>query len=83
MALIEEFIVVVIYEGTGLTLREIPKSQRALVGNTASSDHPAEHPAQSQGGAREIAKGIAKTIIGTLVTAAVLKNEEKDVEMQG
>jgi hypothetical protein len=83
MALIEEFIVVVIYEGTGLTLREIPKSQHALVGNTSSSDHPAEYPAQSKGGAMEIAKRIAKkTIIGTLVTA-VLKKEDRDVEMEG
>jgi len=78
MALIEEFIVVVIYEGTGLSLREIPKSQHALVGNTTSSDHPGEHPAQSQGSAREIAKRIAKkTIIGTLVTAALVKNEDR------
>ena len=92
VALIEEFIVVVVYEVIGLTLRQVPKEQHVeatqQVRNVEGAQFPSQRiPAQQQrrsGGAGNKALNIAKkTIIGRIVMAFVPDNSnDRDLEMQ-
>jgi len=86
VALIEEFIVVVIYESVGLTLRQVPKNQHVqgyaheaqpLPGTPSSGAQYRQQPVQGNRALR-IAK---KTIIGRIVMAFIPKGRDSDVEM--
>ncbi|RDW94675.1 hypothetical protein BP5796_00438 [Coleophoma crateriformis] len=84
VALIEEFIIVVIYEAVGVTLPKVPKLQPRQGQPLSSSDGTASRPStRRHGGADNIALRIAKrTIVGRLVTAAMDSHHSKnDIEM--
>lgn len=91
VALIEEFIIVVIFEVVGLTLRKQVKEQRVegtrQVDSSSSSDPMYVQPGeQKKGGAGNMVLNIAKkTIIGRVVMAIAGsrgRSQERDVEMQ-
>lgn len=68
VALLEEFIVVIIYEGIGVTLPKVPKP---LPDSTTTS--------QSQGGGGNVVVRVLKrTVIGKAVTYAMEKHQSKD-----
>ena len=84
VALIEEFIIVILFEGVGLTLSKIPKDDipegAAIVRDANGVDYAPLPPKQQQSGAGQTAKNILKkTIIGRIVTSFTDSN---DVEMQ-
>ncbi|KAL3423192.1 hypothetical protein PVAG01_04939 [Phlyctema vagabunda] len=89
VALLEEFVVVVVYELVGLTLQSIPKDRRAPTGqhHPVRSVDSAEYatPTPSRDGAGAAGKGVSiaqKTIIGRLVTRALdSRRASSDVEM--
>lgn len=89
VALIEEFIVVVVYEGTGLTLHQVPKPQFAegyaadaqqISSSTSSHEQAPKSRAQNAG---NMALKVAKmTIIGRLISAFMPDKKGREVEMQ-
>lgn len=83
VALIEEFIVVIIFEVMGLTLQKAVKEEHVEAAtHYQSGDSDMPMPAQKKSGGDNTALRIAKkTIIGRVVMAA-LPNKEKEVEMQ-
>lgn len=92
MALIEEFIVVAVYEGTGLALKKVPKEQhfegtQQIPSRNSAAPIQNQHagasrvPAQKPKKQENIFLKVAKfTIIGRLVTAA-MPSKDADVEM--
>ncbi|CZR57326.1 uncharacterized protein PAC_07215 [Phialocephala subalpina] len=91
VALIEEFIIVVIFEAVGLTLRKQVKGQHVQatrqIDSSNSSDpmQPSDSSEPKKGGAGNMALNIAKkTIIGRIVMgiAGSRKGGDRDVEMQ-
>ncbi|KAF8852290.1 hypothetical protein BDZ45DRAFT_678465 [Acephala macrosclerotiorum] len=92
VALIEEFIIVVIFEIVGLTLRKQVKEQHVeatrQIASSNSSDPMYVQPGeQKKNGAGNVALNIAKkTIIGRVVMGiagiAGSRGEDRDVEMQ-
>jgi hypothetical protein len=83
VALLMEFIIIIIFEVTGLTLRRQVKEQHIEVAreiDSSNSSEPIQPKKKSAGGvALNIAK---KTIIGHMVMALVRGRGERDVEMQ-
>jgi hypothetical protein len=86
VALIEEFIVVLVYEGFGLTLHQVQKEQH-VEGNFAghqpvpstSSSQAQYRPAQPK---ENVVLGIAKkTIIGRIVMSLIPSKKEEDVQL--
>jgi len=86
VALIEEMIVMVIYEGVGLTLKKISKAQLGHTQQVPNSSTGGYQSGQSGGrgaGAAEMAKNFAKrTIIGRIITSVASRHGNSDVEMQ-
>ena len=85
VALIEELIVVLLFEGVGLTLSQIPKDdilEGAPVVRDANGVEYAPVPPKQQpsGAGGKVLKVLKMTIIGRIVMAFVPSN--KDVEMQ-
>jgi hypothetical protein len=93
MALFEEFLIVAIYEGTGLTLKKVLPKEPHYEATEHTSSHGSAAPIQNQyAGAGQASLGqpkkenaflkVAKfTIIGRLVMAA-MPSKNQDVEMQ-
>jgi hypothetical protein len=95
VALIEEFIVVVLYEATGLTLHKVQSIPVGTqqISSPEDAEYAPQHPPQQQaqfvsqqnkaGGSGNKALNIAKrTIIGRIVMSFVPENSNRDVEMQ-
>jgi hypothetical protein len=82
MALIEELIIVIIFEAAGLTLRRQERLERAAQTDGSSSSDPIQPKKKKSAG--QIALGLAKaTIFGHLVMLFVKKDRgERDTEMQ-
>jgi hypothetical protein len=93
VALIEEFVVMAVYEGTGLTLKKVPKEEHFEATQQICS-HDSAAPVQGQHTDGRVPRQqkqqmpenkflkIAKyTIIGRIVMA-LIPNKDKDVEMQ-
>jgi hypothetical protein len=82
VALLEELVVVIIYEGVGLTLRKLPKAQASMPVSSRDSSEP------MQGGQPKKENTALKifkyTIIGRIVFAFIpdKKSKDRDVEMQ-
>jgi hypothetical protein len=82
VALLEELVVVIIYEGVGLTLRKLPKAQASMPVSSRDSSEP------MQGGQPKkdnMALRIFKhTIFGRIIFAFIpdKKSNDRDVEMQ-
>ena len=91
VALIEEFIVVALYEGTGLTLKKVPKEVHFEATQQIPSHDSATPVQQQYAGAGQAPREqkpenkflkIAKyTIIGRIVTS-LIPSKDRDVEMQ-
>jgi hypothetical protein len=89
VALIEEFIVVLIFEGTGLTLKKVVHEEhvegaRIIPSSDSNSNTyaaPQQQRQQKSGAGNKVLKALQYTIIGRIVMAFI-PNKEKDVEMQ-
>lgn len=84
VALIEEFIVVIIFEGTGLTLKKVVREEPvegARIIPSSDSDYAGTQQRQRQSGGNKVLKVLQYTIIGRVIMAFI-PNKEKDVEMQ-
>jgi uncharacterized membrane protein len=88
VALIEEFLVVVCFEGTGLTLEKVVKEEHAegarIIPSSDSNSYTAtqQRPQQGQKGVGgKIMTVLSYTIIGRILTS-MMGNREKDIEMQ-
>jgi len=90
VALIEELVVVLIFESVGLTLSKVVKEEQLegarIIPSSDSADYPPRQQQQQQqktGGAGNTALNIAKkTIIGRIVMKIVGGEQDQDVEMQ-
>jgi hypothetical protein len=87
MALIEELIVVVVYEGTGLTLQRVPKQtqfeearQLPSQDSEAAVHGAAQAPSQKKT-ENKFMKVAKYTIIGRIVYS-LMGNKDRDIEMQ-
>jgi len=88
VALIEEFLVVVCFEGTGLTLKRVVREEHVegarIIPSSDSNTYSAPQQPQrqqKQGAGSKVMKILSYTIIGRIITAMV-GDREKDVEMQ-
>lgn len=89
VALVEEFIVVIIYLGVGLTLHQIPKNSHVeiyaddqQIPSTSTSQQQQYQQQPRKGGAGNTALKIAKkTIIGRVVMALIPDKKDQDVQM--
>jgi hypothetical protein len=83
MALIEELIIIIIFEVAGLTLRQVKEEHLDRAGqiDSSNSSDPIQPKKKSAG---QIALGLAKkTIFGHIVMLLVKKDRgERDMEMQ-
>jgi hypothetical protein len=83
MALIEEFIIVVIFEVAGLTLRKQSEEHHEVRGQIDGSNSLDAIPPKKKKSAGEIALGFAKAaIFGHIVMAFSRSRRVRDVEMQ-
>jgi hypothetical protein len=84
MALIEELIIVIIFEIAGLSLRKQVKRQHVDVARHIDSSNSLEpiQPKKKKGAGGIVLSILKKTIIGHLVMAIVGNRSERDVEMQ-
>ncbi|KAH8801681.1 hypothetical protein F5884DRAFT_524141 [Xylogone sp. PMI_703] len=92
MAILEEFIVVLIYEGTGLTLKKLDKDERIPPSGThlhsqVPSNTSGETPLQQQRrkeARREnpVLKIAKKTIIGRIIVSLVGSRRDENYEME-
>jgi hypothetical protein len=88
VALIEEFIIVLLFEGTGLTLRKVVKEEHvegariipSSDSNTYSAPQQRQQP-QNRGSDNKVLKALQYTIIGRIVMKFIPSNEN-DLEMQ-
>jgi hypothetical protein len=90
VALIEEFLIVACFEGTGLTLKKVVQEEHVegarMVPSSDSNIYTEtqQQPQQQQqqrGVGSKIMAVLSYTIIGRIITS-MMKNKEKDVEMQ-
>jgi hypothetical protein len=89
VALIEEFIIVVVYEGIGLTLQQVPKEQHVesyAAGHqqipSSSSSHVPQPKSRAQNAGNTALKIAKMTIIGRLISIMIPDKKNRDVEMQ-
>jgi hypothetical protein len=88
VALIEEFLVVVCFEATGLTLKRVVREEhvqgaRIIPSSDSNAYSAPQQPQrqQKQGAGGKILKVLSYTIIGRIIVS-IIGNKEKDVEMQ-
>jgi len=85
VALIEEFIIVIIFEGTGLTLKVIKEEHvegARIIPSSDSNSYSAPQQRQQRGGVGSgVMKVLKYTIIGRIISS-MMGEKEKDVEMQ-
>jgi hypothetical protein len=87
VALIEELIVVLVFEGVGLTLHQVPKEQHVeathqVQDNVEGAQYPARQQNQSGGSGNKVLNIAKKTIIGRILMSFVPDNSNRDLEMQ-
>jgi len=82
VALIEEFVVIIIYESVGLTLHKVASVEHVKGYVVAGSEDP-ETPTQRRRGVGNMALRILKaTMVGRIITSIFSSRKDRDVEMQ-